>query len=186
MHQDAAPRRRSTMRRAVAVGIAIALTVLTGCVVRPGSPGAVDVTLSINTIEGATHPISPLIYGTNPSRDRATNRQTIVRMGGNRWTAYNWENNASNAGSDWCFQNDGLLSSSNTPGEAVRPNIQQARAAGAAVVVTVPIVDYVAADKNGGCDVRGACLTAQVLMPMPSDKKKDEGVVHHDFQASVA
>jgi hypothetical protein len=32
----------------------------------------------------------------------------------------------------------------------------------------------------------GACLTAQVLMPMPSDKKKDEGVVHHDFQASVA
>ena len=32
----------------------------------------------------------------------------------------------------------------------------------------------------------GACLTAQVLMPMPSDRKKDEGVVHHDFQASVA
>ena len=32
----------------------------------------------------------------------------------------------------------------------------------------------------------GACLTAQVLMPMPSDKKKDEGVVHHDFHASVA
>ena len=34
----------------------------------------------------------------------------------------------------------------------------------------------------------GACLTAQVLMPMPSDKKGTAGeqVVHHDFQASVA
>jgi cytoskeletal protein CcmA (bactofilin family) len=31
----------------------------------------------------------------------------------------------------------------------------------------------------------GASLTAQILMPMPSDKK-DDGVVHHDFQASVA
>jgi cytoskeletal protein CcmA (bactofilin family) len=33
----------------------------------------------------------------------------------------------------------------------------------------------------------GACLTAQVLMPMPSDTKKDDSVVHHEFQqASVA
>ena len=31
----------------------------------------------------------------------------------------------------------------------------------------------------------GASLSAQVLMPMPSDKK-DDGVVRHDFQASVA
>lgn len=156
MQQDAGIGSRRTARGVVAVGIAIALTVLTGCVVRPGSPGAVDVTLTINTIEGATHPISSFIYGTNPARDLAINRQTVVRMGGNRWTAYNWENNASNAGSDWCFQNDGFLSSSNTPGEAVRAGIQQARAAGAATIVTVPIVDYVAADKNGGCDVRNS------------------------------
>lgn len=32
----------------------------------------------------------------------------------------------------------------------------------------------------------GASLTAQILMPMPSDKKAGEPVVHHDFQASVA
>ena len=31
----------------------------------------------------------------------------------------------------------------------------------------------------------GASLSAQILMPMPSDAK-DGGVVHHDFQASVA
>jgi hypothetical protein len=94
--------------------------------------------------------ISPMIYGTNGTRDLAANRQTLVRLGGNRWTAYNWENNASNAGSDWCFQNDGLLSSSNAPGEAVRATVAQAHAAGAAVLVTVPNVDHVAADKNGG------------------------------------
>ena len=64
MQQDASIGSRRTVRGVVAVGIAIALTVLTGCVVRPGSPGAVDVTLTVNTIEGATHPISPLIYGT--------------------------------------------------------------------------------------------------------------------------
>ena len=29
-------------------------------------------------------------------------------------------------------------------------------------------------------------LAVAPAMPMPSDKKKDEGVVHHDFQASVA
>jgi cytoskeletal protein CcmA (bactofilin family) len=34
----------------------------------------------------------------------------------------------------------------------------------------------------------GASLSAQILMPMPSDKKDKTGeqVVHHDFQASVA
>ena len=32
----------------------------------------------------------------------------------------------------------------------------QAKDAGAAAIVTIPIVDYVAADKNGGCDVRNS------------------------------
>lgn len=134
----------------------LGLLAVAGCAVPPGDPGPVDVTFTINTVSGPNHAISPLIYGTNGNRDLATNRQTVVRQGGNRWTAYNWENNASNAGSDWCFQNDGFLASSNTPGDAVRPAIQQAQAAGAAALVTVPIVDYVAADKNGGCDVRNS------------------------------
>ncbi len=79
-----------------------------------------------------------------------------MRQGGNRFTAYNWENNASNAGSDWCFQNDSYLSSSSTPGAAVKGTIDAANAAGATNLVTIPIVDYVAADKNGGCDVRNS------------------------------
>lgn len=118
------------------------------CEVAPGDPGAADVTLTINTAGGTTRPISPLIYGTNGGRDIATNRQTLLRSGGNRLTAYNWENNASNAGSDWCFQNDDLMSSSNSPAAGVTPIIDQAMSNGAAALITVPIVDYVAADKN--------------------------------------
>lgn len=69
-------------------------------------------------------------------------------------TAYNWENNASNAGSDYQYQNDAFLSTSNVPGEALRSLITAARDNGAAALLTVPIVDYVAADKNGGGDIR--------------------------------
>ncbi len=38
----------------------------------------------------------------------------------------------------------------------MKPTITQAKNAGAAAIVTIPIVDYVAADKNGGCDVRNS------------------------------
>jgi hypothetical protein len=79
---------------------------------------------------------------------------SLIREGGNRWTAYNWENNASNAGSDWCYQDDGYLSDSNVPGEAVRASVELAQQLGGATLLTVPIVDYVAADKLEGCDVR--------------------------------
>lgn len=146
--------RRHTLRTSGAVAAVVALLALAGCAITPGDPGPADVTLSVDTVNSGNTPISPLIYGSNSSRNLATNRQSAIRQGGNRWTAYNWENNASNAGSDYCFQNDGYLSASNTPGDAVKPTIDQATAAGAAAIVTVPIVDYVAADKNGGCDVR--------------------------------
>lgn len=120
-----------------------------GSPLTPGDPGPSDVKLIIRS-DTAVHAISPLIYGTNGTTNLATNRQTIVRSGGNRLTAYDWENNASNAGSDWCFQNDGLMSSSATPGDGVKPMVDEAKANGAAALVTIPIVDYVAADKAGG------------------------------------
>jgi hypothetical protein len=72
----------------------------------------------------------------------------MSRMGGNRLTAYNWENNASNAGSDYNFQNDGYLGGGDTPGEAVRMRVAGARAKGAGIIVTVPIIGYVARDKG--------------------------------------
>ncbi len=149
-------------RASVSFGIAASMLSL-GCVVppppggliTPGDPGVSDVRIAIVSNQGV-HAISPWIYGTNGANNLSGNKQTVIRMGGNRWTAYNWENNASNAGSDWCFQNDGFLSGSSAPGAAVTAQIDQAQNAGALAIVTIPIVDYVAADKNGGCDVRNS------------------------------
>lgn len=124
----------------------------------PADPGTSDLVFEIHP-ERPIGAISPYIYGTNGVMDLVHTRQTIVRSGGNRMTAYNWENNASNAGSDYHFQSDGWLSPSNAPAAAVLPIVHAARQNGAAAVVTVPIVDYVAADKHGcaaGCDVRSS------------------------------
>jgi hypothetical protein len=122
-------------------------------VIAPGDPGAAQVRLSVFT-QQRRRGISRYIYGTNqPNWSTTARRLTLGRAGGNRWTAYNWENNASNAGTDWMNQNDGYLSASNTPGEAVRQAVAAAHGAGASEVVTVPIVGYVAADKSPGGDV---------------------------------
>lgn len=124
-----------------------------GAVIAPGDPGASDVRFTVSTRQNR-RPISRYIYGTNqPNWAGASRRLTLGRAGGNRWTAYNWENNASNAGTDYMNQNDGFLGESNTPGEAVRAAVAAAHAAGASALVTVPIVGYVAADKGPGGDV---------------------------------
>jgi hypothetical protein len=102
------------------------------------------------------HPISRFIYGVNADLTGAYSNLTFTRLGGNRWTAYNWENNASNAGSDYLYQNDGYLGGGNTPGGAVLPHLQNASDHNAATLLTIPINGYVSADKNGGGDVRNS------------------------------
>ncbi|HXN96160.1 MAG TPA: glycoside hydrolase family 44 protein, partial [Candidatus Acidoferrales bacterium] len=74
---------------------------------------------------------------------------TFDRAGGNRWTAYNWETNASNAGSDYFYQNDSYLSSSNVPAEAVRSFVAGDQGAGLASLVTFQLQGYVSADESG-------------------------------------
>lgn len=133
---------------------ALNVTIANG-IVEPGSPGVVDVAFTVRA-DTDTHAISPLIYGSNTTAQTVPSRLGMQRLGGNRWTTYNWENNASNAGSDYCFQNDGYLSSSNVPGAAVKSNMDTASSVGAATLLTIPIVDYVAADKLGNCDVRNS------------------------------
>jgi len=117
--------------------------------------GSVDVKLEVRSDRDLRR-IAPEIYGTNGAPDIANNHQSVVRSGGNRMTAYNWENNASNAGSDWMFQNDSFLSSSDEPAKIILDGIAEAHTHGAAMIVTVPLVDYVAADKNGNGDVRNS------------------------------
>jgi hypothetical protein len=124
-----------------------------GAVIPPSTPPASQVTFAIDSTQDV-RAISRFIYGMNgwdPSVRPAN--LTLSRSGGNRMTAYNWETNASNAGSDYQNQNDDFLGGGNTPNGAVGPAIVAARTAGAGIVVTMPTIGYVAADKNGGGDV---------------------------------
>ena len=112
-----------------------------------------DVTITINP--ASTHPISPYIYGLNfySGETDPPPHLTFDRDGGNRWTAYNWETNASNAGSDYLYENDDYLSSSTTPAEAVRSFIAGDQANGMVSLVTFQLQGLVAGDENGPVSV---------------------------------
>lgn len=111
--------------------------------------------VTINVSATASKPISPYIYGVNSVDFAGMGKVfTLTRQGGDRLTAYNWENNASNAGADYLYQNDGYMGSTNEPGWTGRTFVQASVANGAAALVTVPTVGYVSADKLGGGDVR--------------------------------
>jgi fibronectin type 3 domain-containing protein len=68
-----------------------------------------DVTITVDPTK--TKAISPYIYGTNFYSGNTSPQPnfTFDRDGGNRWTAYNWINNGSNAGSDYFYENDNYL-----------------------------------------------------------------------------
>ncbi len=108
-----------------------------------------DVTITIDPAN--KHTISPYIYGLNfyAGIAEAPPRLTFDRAGGNRWTAYNWETNASNAGSDYLYENDNYLSSSTTPAEAMRSFIAGDQANGLASLITVQMQGLVSGDENG-------------------------------------
>jgi hypothetical protein len=122
---------------------------LTARAITPDNPGGA-IQFSINSSQNVK-PISPWIYGTNFA---GVQNATLNRIGGNRLTGYNWENNASNAGADWYHHSDfGMGNGPNAaPGYAFRGPIQSAAANGDAVLVTVPMAGYVAADGNGTVD----------------------------------
>ena len=123
-----------------------------------------SVTITADTAH--TLPISPWIYGINdgPGFDADGNwnrlmqrpgiprNLTFTRYGGNRWTAYNWENNDSNAGFDWYYENDDFFGASTTPNEAIREPLADMRSRGMATLITVPMLGYVAGDRAGPMD----------------------------------
>lgn len=121
-------------------------------IVQAATEATADVLMRVNTSE--RFPISRFIYGLNFLPDGwegvdVPRGITLSRIGGNRLTAYNWETNWSNAGSDWRFQNDDYLSSSSKAGEAIRSRITAAQDRGAAAMVTIPMMGYVAGNKLG-------------------------------------
>ncbi len=116
----------------------------------PPPPGAADVSFLIDG--SATYPISRFIYGGNvvdesESYGNATMPAefTFNRLGGNRSTAYNWENNYSNAGSDYFFWNTADYQTT-SPGGAVARRATPTFARGQAFMPTVAMSGYVSGD----------------------------------------
>jgi hypothetical protein len=119
---------------------------------QPQPPGPRSITFDVNGDEDV-HPISPLIYGANmDGLDCADSkaRFTFCHRRSASWSTYNWENNASNAGQIDCNENNDALSASSVPGAAITDLIEADDAIGAATIVTVPMLDHAALDKNGG------------------------------------
>ncbi|MBR6616993.1 MAG: glycoside hydrolase [Oscillospiraceae bacterium] len=100
-----------------------------------------------------TKEISPYIYGINQYGNQKNYTQVSVnsiRQGGNRMTAYNWENNASNAGSDWKYSSDNNLSDSDDPADCAQVLSKEAETYNIAYkLTTLQMAGYVAADKDG-------------------------------------
>jgi len=118
----------------------------------PTAPATVNVTITVDPTK--TRAISPYIYGTNfyAGNTNAQALLTLDRAGGNRWTAYNWINNGSNAGNDYFYENDDYLCQTvlgcdaSKPAEAVRLLIAGDQQAGLASLVTLQLQGYVSKD----------------------------------------
>jgi hypothetical protein len=105
-------------------------------------------------------PISPLIYGmafANPAMLRDL-RLASNRWGGNHTSRYNWEKgNCWNAARDWEFRNGNYGNTSpadRLPSGVADRFVAETRAAGAAALMTIPAMGYVAKDdNNNSCSV---------------------------------
>jgi hypothetical protein len=131
------------------------------------SANAASVTVTVNPSHA--HPISPYIYGINNASiiDGSPASLTLDRSGGNRSTAYNWETNASNAGSDYMYQNDNSGTDGKEPGSLASANIAKDQKNGMASIMTVQMQGLVAGDVNGPVSVAN-----------PPDKKRFKKVVY--------
>lgn len=117
---------------------------------------------------GPSRPISPFLYGSNevgslndlPSRSAAYDREVGVkarRFGGNFLTTFNWARNAANAGHDWFHHNMSGLgylmglrgNALDPPGAVVDATIETSLAMGARTLMTLPLSQWVAADRDG-------------------------------------
>jgi len=107
------------------------------------------------------HAINPAIYGIN---SLANGKAAYLaadsamlgsdRMGGNRMTGYNWENNYSNAGSDYQHNSDNWMTQNPLPtpagsGGAVGNFVERNLGLGRKPIVQLQMAGYVAADGNG-------------------------------------
>lgn len=121
-----------------------------------------------------TAAISPYIYGSNGQSDDRDENITTRRQGGNRMTGYNWENNASNAGSDYLHQSDDYLTYQLSAG--IRDQVGVTLTAfhdvsietGCYSLLTLPAAGYVARDKKGPVAENEAAPSSRWVQVKPS------------------
>jgi hypothetical protein len=119
----------------------------------PATPSedAGNSTFGVHVNTAKRHSISPWIYGVADSTpgDEDLLRWlgvTLVRWGGNARSRHNWEINASNAGADYEFRN--VSQGDNRPGSASLLFMQRDERLGAASILTIPTIGWVAKDGN--------------------------------------
>lgn len=141
-------------KTSLAALLAVTLTMQSASMILPAAAEGSSYPMQVNIdVGGASKEISPYIYGINiygnsDYLDEITAH--AVRQGGNRMTAYNWETNASNAGSDWKHSSDNNLSNSDRPADCVQTFSADAQKYGYDYkLTTLQMAGYVAADKNG-------------------------------------
>ncbi len=118
--------------------------------------------------------ISPYIYGSNGQSDDRDENITARRQGGNRMTGYNWENNASNAGSDYLHQSDDYLTYQlpagirNQVGATLTAFHDVSIETGCYSLLTLPAAGYVARDKKGPVSENEAAPSPRWVPVKPS------------------
>jgi hypothetical protein len=151
----------------------------------------VDVSFTVDTGTDL-HPISPFIYGVN-TQDYAA--APARRLGGNRLTGYNWENNASHAGADWYHSNDNYLpwvmgvdpAHYEDPGIVLTTFHDASLANGAYSLITLQMAGYAARDKHGTVQVgetapspRWVAVVNQAPAPPSFPPDTTDGVLYID------
>src|SRR5450432_798701 len=118
-------------------------------------------------------PISPYIYGINSQNGEGTGI-TVRRMGGNRQTAYNWEINDSSAGSDYNHSSDDWACTAmgyrdcSQPAAQFLDFAQDNHRASVETIATIPLVDYVVADKLGSVPEADKAPSKRFVRSYPS------------------
>lgn len=140
-------------KRLIAICAAVAALMICPSSVTAADKSSVNVTINVSKDRKA---ISPYIYGVNSELMEKNVSCTAIRAGGNRFSAYNWETNASNAGSDWKHSSDNYFQQSLPEeldnaygGVAINLSRKCAEKNNAYSFMTLQMAGYVAADMTG-------------------------------------
>ena len=118
---------------------------------RAGAVEPIEVTVVVDP-DADRRPVNPRIYGVNRSSadDASELPFPVVRWGGNAATRYSWQDDVSNRASDWFFLNIPNRTDPATlpEGSQVDQFIDDARAAGSEVILTVPIIGWTPIDRE--------------------------------------